>query len=294
MSQANTKYLEIRKRALRDFEKALEFSLKKFNDIQKKDKHIAMAMNQLRSSFERTINSLNDHFSDYESPLNVIRADVEYVESVSVENEVGSSRSSETLAMLNESLAISNNVEVGTSSGSSKAEQNNKTKGKGKKRQGLLNETPTKNMREDLPKIPIIYDLLFGRIATGYHSNNESWEILEYLEDIVYEPKHIEMGVKSIATNKSLAAYSLVLGLHKLNQMKFLAVNKRIADAFEAYFGAYYLVYGELLTCIYLDSLMTPLLDLILEGTKSSKFDIKYLYEIASQYFSMMDLRLQN
>ncbi|CAG8787054.1 25906_t:CDS:1, partial [Racocetra persica] len=42
-------------------------------------------------------------------------------------------------------------------------------------------------------------------------------------------------------------------------------VNKRIADAFEAYFGAYYLVCGELPTCIYLDSLMTPLLDLILE-----------------------------
>ncbi|CAG8797555.1 19939_t:CDS:2 [Racocetra persica] len=65
MSQANTEYLAIRKRALIDFEKALEFSLKKFNDIQRKDKHIAMAMNQF--------------------PLTVLRADVE---SVLVENEV--------------------------------------------------------------------------------------------------------------------------------------------------------------------------------------------------------------
>ncbi|CAG8797554.1 19938_t:CDS:1, partial [Racocetra persica] len=64
-------------------------------------------------------------------------------------------------------------------------------------------------MREDLPKIPIIDDPLFRSIATGYNSNNESWEILEYLGDRVltscllkiagpryiqrYKPKHIEM-----------------------------------------------------------------------------------------------------
>ncbi|CAG8773835.1 9920_t:CDS:1, partial [Gigaspora margarita] len=64
-------------------------------------------------------------------------------------------------------------------------------------------------------------------------------------------------------------------------------IKKRHADVFETYFGAFYLTNGELETCIYLDRLMTPQLDLIVGSVISGKKEPKDSYEIASNYFGM-------
>ncbi|CAG8824421.1 4297_t:CDS:1, partial [Gigaspora rosea] len=115
--------------------------------------------------------------------------------------------------------------------------------------------------------------------------------ILEYLGDRVltscllkisgprylkkYEAKDIFKGVQNIVTNKILAAYSITLGLDQMNDTKLTTVKKYHADAFEAYFGAYYLASGELATCKYLESLMTPLLDIILEGINAGQNNLE-------------------
>ncbi|CAG8701688.1 22818_t:CDS:2 [Cetraspora pellucida] len=167
-----------------------------------------------------------------------------------------------------------------------------------------------KNKRNDLKAIPPINDTLFAAMAIGYYSYNESWEALEYLGDRViesclfkvaksrylslYSADDIKTGIMRITTNKILAAYSITLKLHELNNMKFLSVRKFHADAFEAYFGAYFLVYGELLTCTYLDYLMTPLLDLIINHVASGNKTTNDSYNLASEYFSMSWIRNTN
>ncbi|CAG8473388.1 5332_t:CDS:2 [Racocetra fulgida] len=82
-------------------------------------------------------------------------------------------------------------------------------------------------------------------------------------ENPKYCSKEISKSVSVMATNKILAAYTVTLGLQELNGMEFPVIIKLHADAFEAYFGAYYLACGELATCVYLENLMTPLFDLI-------------------------------
>lgn len=170
-----------------------------------------------------------------------------------------------------------------------------------------LLENVIKNKREDLPALPIISEQSFSIIAVGYRSNNKIWEILEYLGDRVltscllkisgprylkkYEAKDIFKGVKNIVTNKILAAYSITLGLDQMNDMEFTTAKKYHVDAFEAYFGAYYLTSGEMATCKYLESLMTPLLDIIPEGINAGQNNLEDSYQIASQYFSMPFIR---
>ncbi|CAG8546956.1 11690_t:CDS:2 [Racocetra fulgida] len=164
-----------------------------------------------------------------------------------------------------------------------------------------------KNKRNDLNAIPPINDSLFAAMATGYCSYNDSWEILEYLGDRVivsclfkvaksrylslYFANDIRTSIMGITTNKILAAYSISLKLNELNKMQFLPVRKSHADAFEAYFGAYFLVYGELLTCIHLDHLMTPLLNLIVYHVASGNKTVDDSYNLASGYFSMSWIR---
>ncbi|CAG8713651.1 27984_t:CDS:2 [Dentiscutata erythropus] len=159
-----------------------------------------------------------------------------------------------------------------------------------------------KDLRTDLPPIPLITDETFYAMATGYHSFNEQWEALEFLGDRVltscllkfakkrYESKYcskeIRKSVSVMATNKILAAYTVTLGLHNLNHMDFPVIVKLHADAFEAYFGAYYLAVGEPETCSYLEILMTPLFDLIVEHIASGNA-ISSTCDIASKYFSM-------
>ncbi|KAF0538898.1 ribonuclease 3 [Gigaspora margarita] len=79
-----------------------------------------------------------------------------------------------------------------------------------------------------------------------------------------------------------MAAYSLKLGISESNRMSPSKIKKCYADAFEPYFGAFYLTNGKLETCIYLDRLMTPLLDLIVGSVTSGKKQPKDSYEIAS------------
>ncbi|CAG8472296.1 25674_t:CDS:2 [Racocetra persica] len=164
-----------------------------------------------------------------------------------------------------------------------------------------------KNKRNDLKVIPPINDSLFAAMSTGYCSYNDSWEILEYLGDRVivsclfnvaksrylslYSANDIRTSIMGITTNKILAAYSITLKLHELNNMKFLSVRKFHADAFEAYFGAYFLVYGELLTCTHLDHLMAPLLNLIVNHVASGNKTTYDSYNLASGYFSMSWIR---
>ncbi|CAG8572358.1 13129_t:CDS:2 [Cetraspora pellucida] len=158
------------------------------------------------------------------------------------------------------------------------------------------------NLRTDLPPIPPIDDPCFATMAVGYHSHNDQWETLEFLGDRVltscllklaksrystkYCTKEISKSVSVMATNKILAAYTITLGLQKLNGMDFPVIIKLHADAFEAYFGAYYLACGELATCLYLECLMTPLFDLIVAHIASGN-NITNTCDIASKYFSM-------
>ncbi|CAG8803389.1 10545_t:CDS:2, partial [Racocetra persica] len=158
------------------------------------------------------------------------------------------------------------------------------------------------NLRTDLPPIPPIDDPCLAKMAVGYHSHNDQWETLEFLGDRVltscllklaksrygskYCSKEISKSVSVMATNKILAAYTVTLGLQELNGMEFPVIIKLHADAFEAYFGAYYLACGELATCVYLENLMTPLFDLIVAHIASGN-SITSTCDIASKYFSM-------
>ncbi|RIB07322.1 hypothetical protein C2G38_2252690 [Gigaspora rosea] len=160
-----------------------------------------------------------------------------------------------------------------------------------------------KNLRTDLPKIPEIEDPYFSQMAVGYRLFNKQWEALEYLGDRVltscllkvaknryeanYCSKDIRKGVSVMATNKILAAYTVTLGLQKLNKMDLPMIVKSHADAFEAYFGAYYLACGDSATYEYLKNLMTPLFDLIIESIASGDKHMKVTCTVASNYFSM-------
>ncbi|KAF0533349.1 ribonuclease 3 [Gigaspora margarita] len=153
------------------------------------------------------------------------------------------------------------------------------------------------------PPVPEIQDPLFKKLATCCHLYKGAWETLEFLGDRIItsciwkiaEPKYLKKycartvlpSIQHIATNKILAAYCLKLGIYELNGMSPSKIKKRHADAFETYFGAFYLTNGELETCIYLDRLMTPLLDLIVGSVASGKKEPKDSYEITSNYFGM-------
>ncbi|RHZ89797.1 hypothetical protein Glove_10g24 [Diversispora epigaea] len=154
------------------------------------------------------------------------------------------------------------------------------------------------NMRTDLPPLPPIDDYYWEKLAIGFKDHRLHWEKLEWLGDRVLmvcvlrfaNRRYLrETRLKLIrdisilmVTNKILAAYSLTLKLDQLNKMNFYIVRKIHADAFETYFGAYYLAYGEDATTNYLEQLMGPLFD-ILYYTNEDISKIK----LAAAYFSM-------
>ncbi|CAG8675397.1 31402_t:CDS:2, partial [Gigaspora margarita] len=208
------------------------------------------------------IDSLADHFCEYQS----------------------SSEASHAASV--EALPNPNDAEVGTSLRHSKCHQLTKHPNEVRKKlreQKNASSQPNhaldskKPLEKDLPALPIISEIYFSIIAVGYRSSNKIWEILEYLGDIVltscllkfsgprylqkYEAKDASKGMMNIVTNKILAAYSLTL----------------------AYFGAYYLASGELATCKYLESLITPLLDIFLEGIKAGQNNLEDSYQFASR-----------
>ncbi|CAG8697304.1 45052_t:CDS:2 [Gigaspora margarita] len=261
MSEINKKMLlKFRERAFRNFEKALKETLKNFNDLKNNDS--AIPINHLQSSFKKAIDGLANHFCDYQSSL-------------------GASQ-----AMLVEALP---DVEAGTSSRHSGTPSTNKAE--------IISSShhfnplvAAERSSSSQPNNEVNSKKL---LKNGYRSNNVIWEKLEYLGDRVltscllkisgprylnkYQAKDIFKGVTNIVTNKILAAYSITLSLDRMNDMKFLAVKKYHADAFEAYFGAYYLASGELATCQYLESLMTPLLDIILEGINAGQNNLELI-----------------
>ncbi|CAG8679577.1 5605_t:CDS:1, partial [Dentiscutata heterogama] len=144
-------------------------------------------------------------------------------------------------------------------------------------------------------------------MATCRLLHKVAWETLEFLGDRVLTyclfkitgPKYLKdhyadtigLSIRRITTNKILAAYSIKLGIHESNGMTCSEIKKRHADALEAYFGAYYLTDGEIATCRYLDDLMTPLLDLIIDGIASGNKGIDNSYKIAAEYFAMPWIR---
>ncbi|CAG8734861.1 13273_t:CDS:2, partial [Dentiscutata erythropus] len=163
----------------------------------------------------------------------------------------------------------------------------------GKRKSQIIVKLPTENLRTDLEIIPTIGVSLFAKLATGYVKYRPQWEMFEYLGDSVlehcllkiakgkylvnYSVEAIELGVKVMATNKVLAAYTITTGLHKLNCMEFLEIKKLHADAFEAYIGTYYIACGEQATCNYLEKLMSPLFDAIMQEAESNK-DVYHFY----------------
>src|SRR4051794_5630081 len=100
-----------------------------------------------------------------------------------------------------------------------------------------------------------------------------------------YTPSDIKVVTTFLVSNKLLAAYSLTLGLDKQNRMQ-LGITKKVADAFEAYIGAYYLSDGEAATTRYLDDLMSPLFELVLSNIQTGRDPHKIMNVIAS-YFNM-------
>ncbi|CAG8776052.1 15294_t:CDS:2, partial [Dentiscutata erythropus] len=165
-------------------------------------------------------------------------------------------------------------------------------------------KSATENLRTDLEIIPPIGVSLFAKLATGYVKYRPQWEMFEYLGDSVlehcllkiakgnylinYSVEAIELGVMVMATNEVLAAYSITMGLHKLNGMEFLEIKKLHADAFEAYIGMYYIACGEQATCNYLEKLMSPLFDAIMQEAESNK-DVYHFYGIYI-FFNAMNL----
>ncbi|RIA86332.1 hypothetical protein C1645_740928 [Glomus cerebriforme] len=159
---------------------------------------------------------------------------------------------------------------------------------------------PTK-WRKDLPQFPHITDHVLRTWATGFLCYRKEWERLEYLGDKVlmfcvlrfatakylqfYTPSDIKIVTTFMVSNKLLAAYSLTLGLDKQNQMRG-DLTKKVADAFEAYIGAYYLSDGEEATTRYLDQLMSPLFELILQRRQTGRNAGKVMNVIA-EYFNM-------
>ncbi|KAF0558418.1 ribonuclease 3 [Gigaspora margarita] len=260
-------------------------------------------INHLQSSFKKAIDGLANHFCDYQSSsgasqatlvevLPDVKAGTSSRHSGTPSTNKAESKKRKKPSHPNESRQISKRRLV-VAERSSSSQPNNEVNSKKLLKNAIINK------REDLPALPIISDEYFSKIAVGYRSNNVIWERLEYLGDRVltscllkisgprylnkYQAKDIFKGVTNIVTNKILAAYSITLGLDRMNDMKFLAVKKYHADAFEAYFGAYYLASGELATCQYLESLMTPLLDIILEGINAGQNNVEDSYQIASR-----------
>lgn len=153
-------------------------------------------------------------------------------------------------------------------------------------------------MRTDLPPLPPIEDYYWEKLAIGFKEHRIHWEKLEWLGDRVLMVSVLKFAnrrfiketeirlIRDISimmvTNKILAAYSLTLKLDQLNKMNLPIVKKIHADAFEAYFGAFYLAYGEEATTNYLEKLMGPLFDMLFFADSNiSKI------KLAAAYFSM-------
>jgi len=162
--------------------------------------------------------------------------------------------------------------------------------------------------RGDLPALPHITNAILRLWSTGFLFHRKEWERLEYLGDKVlmfcvlrfattkylqyYTPSEIKMVATFLVSNKLLAAYSLTLGLHKQNQMERNGITKKVADAFEAYIGAFYLSEGEEATTKYLDQLMSPLFELVLKGIQGRRAveggrDAGRIMEVIASYFNM-------
>ncbi|CAI2169417.1 18739_t:CDS:2 [Funneliformis geosporum] len=156
--------------------------------------------------------------------------------------------------------------------------------------------------RTDLPALPYISNSVLRLWSTGFLCHRDQWERLEYLGDKVlmfcvlrfattkylqrYTSTEIKLVASFLVTNKLLAAYSLTLGLDIKNQMQKLGITKKVADAFEAYIGAYYLSEGEAATTTYLDQLMDPLFALVLTNM-NGKRDINRIMNVIANYFHM-------
>ncbi|CAB4396228.1 uncharacterized protein OCT59_000460 [Rhizophagus irregularis] len=156
--------------------------------------------------------------------------------------------------------------------------------------------------RKDLLPFPYITNHVLRAWATGFLHYRSEWERLEYLGDKVlmfcvlrfatakylrfYTPSDIKVVTTFLVSNKLLAAYSLTLGLDKKNHMQGHVINKKIADAFEAYIGAYYLSDGEEATTRYLEQLMSPLFELVLSNIQTGRNPHKIM-KVISNYFHM-------
>ena len=101
-----------------------------------------------------------------------------------------------------------------------------------------------------------------------------------------YTPSDIKVVTTFLVSNKLLAAYSLTLGLDKQNRMQQLGITKKVADAFEAYIGAYYLSDGEAATTRYLEHLMSPLFELVLSNIQTGR-DAHKIMNVMASYFNM-------
>ncbi|KAF0476175.1 hypothetical protein F8M41_024448 [Gigaspora margarita] len=123
MSEINNEmHFKFRERAFLNFEKALKESLKKFNNL--KNNHVAIPINHLQSFFKKEIDSLADHFCEYQS----------------------SSEASHAASV--EALPNPNDVEVGTSSRHSETPSINKTEIKKRKGPPHPNEARKKLQKE--------------------------------------------------------------------------------------------------------------------------------------------------
>ncbi|CAG8675252.1 25762_t:CDS:2 [Dentiscutata erythropus] len=286
-SSSNEKmYISLREQALGEFRKALEESLERFN--KEKNSCVVMEIDYVRSLVNSAINNLDSHFAEYKNLPGIIQ---EFP--IMIEEDVGTTSEHPIIIDCDDKVGVSQ-------------AENNPRKRKNiwkKSKNAKKAKSVARSLRQELPPVPRIQDSLFNKMATSRQLYKESWEALEFVGDRVitscllkiaeqkYIKRHtasiIRLCVRNIATNKILAAYCLTLGIEKLNEMTSLKIKKRHADAFEAYFGSYYLVNGELATCIYLDNLMTPLLNLIIEGVASGNKKPMDAFKIASNYFEL-------
>ncbi|CAG8613790.1 14470_t:CDS:2 [Funneliformis mosseae] len=156
--------------------------------------------------------------------------------------------------------------------------------------------------RTDLPALPYISNAVLRLWSTGFLKHRNQWERLEYLGDKVlmfcvlrfatakylqrYSPSEIRIVTSFLVSNKLLAAYSLTLGLDTKNKMEQLGITKKVADAFEAYIGAYYLSEGEEATTTYLEQLMNPLFALVLTSMNGNR-NVKKMMKVIADYFNM-------
>ncbi|CAG8737004.1 7540_t:CDS:2 [Gigaspora margarita] len=282
-----TNYTLMRRHALNMLKNALNESQKKLD--KNEDKHLVMVI-------DKAISNLKDHFCEYK---NYPGDSKEFPFVIECEEDDKKSHKRKYLSKKckdeNESICTK------------KVRLENAEKGVKVSKKCRNPTNVTKILRQDLPPVPKIHDSLFAEMATCRPLHKKSWETLEFLGDRVLmsclfkisEPKYLQkhcadtigLGVRNIATNKILAAYSITLGIHKFNGMESSKIKKVHADALEAYIGTYYLTSGELALCRYLDKLMTPLLDLIINGIASGNKILNDSYKIASEYFAMAWIR---